>query len=206
MGNVVVQSVSCVQLFVTLWTAACQASLSFTISWSLLKFMSIEWVMLLTISSSATPKVQESKQNSNKIPKPLLCPVWQGKSHEEASDWGVTGLRVCVWVCVCVCVCVRVRARALSPSPFMSLYWEQPNKLLGLWDFPGKNTEVGCLFLLQGIFLTLERKMHLLCLLHLAGGYFTLCLESPGLGFDGGNVFCLQEILRKGSEFFFRMI
>ena len=86
MGNVVVQSVSCVQLFVTLWTAACQASLSFTISWSLLKFMSIEWVMLLTISSSATPKVQESKQNSNKIPKPLLCPVWQGKSHEEASD------------------------------------------------------------------------------------------------------------------------
>jgi len=31
--------------FVTPWTAACQASLSFTISWSLLKFMSIESVM-----------------------------------------------------------------------------------------------------------------------------------------------------------------
>ena len=30
---VVVQSLSCVQLFVTLWTAACQASLFFTISW-----------------------------------------------------------------------------------------------------------------------------------------------------------------------------
>ena len=29
---VVVQSLSCVQLFVTPWTAACQASLSFTIS------------------------------------------------------------------------------------------------------------------------------------------------------------------------------
>ena len=29
----------------TPWTAACQASLSFTISWSLLKFMSIESVM-----------------------------------------------------------------------------------------------------------------------------------------------------------------
>ena len=28
----------------TPWTAACQASLSFTISWSLLKLMSIEWV------------------------------------------------------------------------------------------------------------------------------------------------------------------
>ena len=31
--------------FATPWTAACQASLSFTISWSLLKFMSIESVM-----------------------------------------------------------------------------------------------------------------------------------------------------------------
>ena len=43
---VVVQSLSCVWLFVTPWTAACQASLSFTISRSLLKFMSIELVML----------------------------------------------------------------------------------------------------------------------------------------------------------------
>ena len=39
------QSLSCIQLFVTLWTAACQASLSLTISQSLLKFMSIESVM-----------------------------------------------------------------------------------------------------------------------------------------------------------------
>ena len=43
---IVVQSLSCIQLFVTPWTAACQASLSFTLSWSLLKFMSTESVML----------------------------------------------------------------------------------------------------------------------------------------------------------------
>ena len=36
---------SCVQFFATPWTAACQASLSFTISRSLLKLMSIELVM-----------------------------------------------------------------------------------------------------------------------------------------------------------------
>ena len=42
----VVQSLSHVWLFVTPWTAACQASLSFTISWSLLKLMSIESMML----------------------------------------------------------------------------------------------------------------------------------------------------------------
>ena len=38
----VVQSLSCVQLFANPWTADCQASLSITISWSLLKLMSIE--------------------------------------------------------------------------------------------------------------------------------------------------------------------
>ena len=42
---VVVQLLSNVQLFVTPWTVARQASLSFTISWSLLKLMSIESVM-----------------------------------------------------------------------------------------------------------------------------------------------------------------
>ena len=36
---------SFVQLFVTLWTAACQASLPSTISWKLLKLMSIQSVM-----------------------------------------------------------------------------------------------------------------------------------------------------------------
>ena len=40
-----VQLLSCVRLFVTPWTAACQASLSITSSQSLLKLMSIESVM-----------------------------------------------------------------------------------------------------------------------------------------------------------------
>ena len=39
------QLLSHVLLFATPWTAACQASLSFTISWSLLKLMSTELVM-----------------------------------------------------------------------------------------------------------------------------------------------------------------
>ena len=41
-----VQLLSRVLLFATPWTAACQASLSITNSWSLLKLMPIEWVML----------------------------------------------------------------------------------------------------------------------------------------------------------------
>ena len=43
---VIFQSLPCVRLSATLWTAARQASLSFTISRSLLKFMPIELVML----------------------------------------------------------------------------------------------------------------------------------------------------------------
>ena len=43
--NIIVQSLSHVWLFVTPWTAACQASLSLTVSQSWLKLMSIESMM-----------------------------------------------------------------------------------------------------------------------------------------------------------------
>ena len=42
---VVLQPLSCGQFFATSWTVACQASLSFTVSQSLLKLMSIEFVV-----------------------------------------------------------------------------------------------------------------------------------------------------------------
>ena len=53
--GIVVQSLSCVWLFVTLWTAASKDSLSFTISQSLLKFMSTESVMSSNHLSSVSP-------------------------------------------------------------------------------------------------------------------------------------------------------
>ena len=68
-----------VWLFVTRWTAACQASLSFTVSWSLLKLMSTESVMSsnhlilchpLLPFSSVFPSI---KVFSNE---PALCVRW----------------------------------------------------------------------------------------------------------------------------------
>ena len=51
-----VQWLSCIRIFVTPWTAACQASLSITNSWSLLKLMSIELVLPSNhLSSSCRP-------------------------------------------------------------------------------------------------------------------------------------------------------
>ena len=54
-SSIVVQSLSRVQLFVTPWTAAHQASLSFTVSQSLLKLMCIASLCHPTILSSVTP-------------------------------------------------------------------------------------------------------------------------------------------------------
>ena len=53
----VVQSLSCVRLFATPWTAARQAPLSFTISWSLLTLMSIGLVVPSSRRGSSVPIV-----------------------------------------------------------------------------------------------------------------------------------------------------
>ena len=53
--RLVVQLLSCVQLFATPRTTACRASLYFTISWSLLKLCPLSHWCHPTISSSAAP-------------------------------------------------------------------------------------------------------------------------------------------------------
>jgi len=65
-------TLSCVQLFVTPRTAAGQASLSFTVFQSLLKFMSIKWVMLsnhlILLPPSPLPSILPSiRVFSNKL-------------------------------------------------------------------------------------------------------------------------------------------
>ena len=54
------------------------------------------------------------------------------------------------------CCCLVTR------SCLILLHEVQLTRLLCRWDFPGKNTLVGCHFLLQGIFLTQESNSHLL--------------------------------------------
>ena len=73
-----VQSLSPVRLFATPWTAACQASLSITNSWSLLKLMSIELVMPsnhlilchILLLSSIFPSIRVFSNKS------VLCIKW----------------------------------------------------------------------------------------------------------------------------------
>ena len=94
-------SLSHVQLFATLWTAACQASLSFTISQGMLKLMSIESVM-----------------SSNHL---ILCPPllyknsWTARLAELSGGWtsGVLGGR---------CTCQRQDLPACL-APGFSSFW-----------------------------------------------------------------------------------
>ena len=52
----------------------------------------------------------------------------------------------------------------MSDSWWLDGLW--PARLLCPWDFPGKNSGVGCHFLLQRIFLIQELKLNLIRLLH----------------------------------------
>ena len=81
---VAVQLLSCVQLFVTPWTIAHQASLSSTILWSLLNFMSTDSAMLskhlivchpLLLLPSIFPNIRVV---SNESALHLRCPKYRG--------------------------------------------------------------------------------------------------------------------------------
>ena len=94
-----VQLLSCVRLFVTPWTAAHQASLSITNSWSLLKLTSIETVMpsnhlILCCSLLLLPSIFPSIRvfSSESV---IGRGLWQGQSfaQRDCANGGVTVLR-----------------------------------------------------------------------------------------------------------------
>ena len=76
---VVLQSLTCVQIFVTSQTAAHQASMSFTISWGLLKVKSTELMMLQPshpLSSPSPPALNLSQHQSQFSNESVLCIRW----------------------------------------------------------------------------------------------------------------------------------
>ena len=83
---VVFQLLSCVRLLVTPWTAAHQASLTFTISWSLLKFSPLSRWCHPTISSSVGPfsSWPQSLQASGSFPISQLFPSLQSLSWADS--------------------------------------------------------------------------------------------------------------------------
>ena len=69
-----------------------------------------------------------------------------------------------------------------------------PARLLCPWGSPGKNTGVGCHFLLQGSFPNQESNPRLLCLLHWQAG--SLPLSCPDRHLDEPSTKCCVQIVR----------
>ena len=101
-----VQSLSRVRLFVTPWTAACQASLSITSSWSLLNLMSIKSVM---------------PSNHLILCHPLLLPPSIFPSTRVFSNESVLHIRCLVNVNYRVLICCTCHFQS---SSFFFVYFE----------------------------------------------------------------------------------
>ena len=132
-----VQSLSYARLFVTPWTAACQASLSFTISWSLLQFTSTELVILsnclilyhlLLLLLSVFHCLRGF---SNELALRIRWPKYWSLSFSPSDEYSK--------------VCCSVTQSCLTLCDPMDC--SHPASLS--MDSPGKNTGVYCHFLLQ---------------------------------------------------------
>ena len=118
---------SCVWHFATPWTWAHQASLSFTISWSLLKLISIELVMssshlilfhpLLLLPTIFPSLMVFSKELALRItwPKYWRFSFSISPSNAYSAVWVLVLFLFSRGVCVCVCVCI------LRVSPCVSV-------------------------------------------------------------------------------------
>ena len=76
---IVIQLRSCVRLFVTWWTAAGRASVSFTVSWSLFKSCPLSWGCCLTIHPLASPSFPTFS-----LSQPQGLFHWVSPSHQVA--------------------------------------------------------------------------------------------------------------------------
>ena len=85
----------------------------------------------------------------------------------------------------------------LSCSVMSDSLWShrlQPARFLCPWNFLGRNTQVGCHFRLQGVFLTQGSNTYLLCLLHWQMDFFTTVPP-------WNPIYYINEILKCGLLF-----
>ena len=116
-GTVAVQSLSCMWLFATLWTAAHQASLSFTISQNLLKLIFIESVMPSNHLSLCCPLVSLANIKQVQVEKE----VWSTESW-LFSQWELLRCSVIDHFLVLPCILqqtpsVKPNSKHIHPGP-----------------------------------------------------------------------------------------
>ena len=92
-----------------------------------------------------------------------LLHVWIHSPLPLSSPWGLS-----LWLSTCV------SSQSLQLCLTLRTYGLLPTMLLWPWNSPGKNTGVGCHFLLEGIFLTQRSSLRLPRLLHWCAGSLSL--------------------------------
>ena len=168
--------------------------------WNVESFWTMDWTRLpctgwWILIHSATREVQQAHHFSKWAFRHIHMTdnVLIECGGREALGAGMSG--VCEWVCVCICV---FSLSVLSDSVWS--YGQLPARLLCPWDFPGKNTGVGCHFLLQGIFLTQGSNSPLLCLPHCR--LILLLLSHQGSpGMSGDSCLFSAAFLKKTTSY-----
>ena len=88
----------------------------------------------------------------------MLCPWSDNRAQESESPF--SSMHGCVYACsmhVCCCGVASVVSDSVQP------HIRQPTRLPYPWDSPGKNTGVGCHFLLQCMKVKSESEVAQLC-------------------------------------------
>ena len=132
----VVQSLSRVRLFVTPWTAASQASLSFPVSWSLLTLMSIESVipsnyLTLCCHFSSCP---QSFPASGSFPVSQLFPSG-GQSIGASASASVSSMNIQGWFPLGLTDLISLKSKGLSRVFSRATVWK--HQFLGKHQFIG---------------------------------------------------------------------
>ena len=123
---VVVQSLSHVWLFVTPWTAACQASLSFTTSQNLLKLMSIESVMPANCLILCHPLLL--------LPLSNTLAIWQNLSRE---------LRFNPRVVLSACISQQIKPSLISLNiSFCSFHTDHTLRSISTFFVPSEHNAI----------------------------------------------------------------
>ena len=92
------------------------------------------------------------------------CTFPKANHLELALGWGLQDRKEFTPV-LCVGLLIILSSRMLSHVQLFVIPWTVwPTRLLCPWDFQGKNTGMGCHFLLQGIFPIQGLNLGLLCL------------------------------------------
>ena len=136
----VAQSLSHVRLFVTPWTAACQASLSFPSSWSLLKFMFNELVMLcyLTISSSAA-LISFSLQSFSASGSFPMSQFFASGGQSTGASASVLPMNIHGWFPLGLTGLISMQSQGLS-RVFSSTIWK--HQFFGTWPSVWSNSYI----------------------------------------------------------------